>query len=271
VIDKTVDFGASDGAMSPEEIAKVDVGVQLLPMTAGSIVLAYNLDGVDNLQLSRDAYVGIFLGKVKKWNDPLIAKDNKDAKLPDTEIAPIVRADSSGTTQVFTKHLSAISKEFAANPGENKMPNWAVGTRSKGTEGVSNSIKATSGAIGYIEYGYAVQSKLKMAKIENKAGKFIEPSIASAQATLGAVEMPSDLIVWMPDPDGDASYPIVTYTWIMAYKKYPEPANAKTLKDVLSWCLGDGQKMSEKLGYVPLPDAVATKVKAALDNIQAKK
>jgi phosphate transport system substrate-binding protein len=269
--DKTVDFGASDVAMTPEEIGKVDGGVQLLPMTAGAIVLAYHLDGVDSLQLSREAYVGIFLGKVKKWNDPLIAKDNKDAKLPNDDIIVVVRAEGSGTTQVFTKHLSAISKEFAASPGENKQPNWTVGSKSKGNEGVAASIKSTPNSIGYIEFGYAVQSKMKMAKLENKAGKFVEPTIASAQATLGKVSLPENLVAWLPDPEGDDSYPIVTFTWIMAYKQYAEPAKAKSLRSVLAWCLADGQKMSEKLGYVPLPDEVVAKVKPALDNIQAKK
>jgi phosphate transport system substrate-binding protein len=167
VIDGTVDFGASDKAMKPEEIAKVSRGVQLLPMTAGSIVLAYSVPNVDDLKLSRDAYAGIFLGKVTKWNDPAIVKTNANAKLPDMPINVIVRADSSGTTAVFTKHLSAISKEFAANPGENAMPNWAVGTKSKGNEGITSSLTTTPGSIGYLEYGYALKGKLHMAKLEN--------------------------------------------------------------------------------------------------------
>ena len=144
VIDKTVDFGASDAAMSPEDMAKVDGGVQLLPMTAGCIVLTYNLKGVTGLKLSRQAYAGIFLGKVKKWNDPLIAKANPGVNLPDEPINVVVRADGSGTTFVFTKHLSAISPEFAQNPGVNTLPNWPVGTRSKGNEGVTASVMIDS-------------------------------------------------------------------------------------------------------------------------------
>ncbi len=171
VQDKTVDFGASDAAMTPEEIAKVDAGVQLLPMTAGSIVLAYNLEGVDELKLSREAYVGIFLGKVTKWNDPGIVSANPGAKLPDSNINVVVRADSSGTSFVFTKHLSAISEEFAKSPGTNKMPNWPVGTKSKGNEGVSAAISTTPGSIGYIEYGYAKGAKLKMAALAEQGGQ----------------------------------------------------------------------------------------------------
>jgi ABC-type phosphate transport system substrate-binding protein len=154
IIDKTVDFGASDAAMTPDEMAKVDAGVQLLPMTAGSIVLAYNLPGVENLKLTREAYAGIFLGKVKKWTDKAIADANPGAKLPDRDINVVVRADGSGTTYVFTKHLSAISEEFAKSPGVNKQPNWPVGTKAKGNEGVAGSIMSTPGSIGYLEYGY---------------------------------------------------------------------------------------------------------------------
>ena len=227
------------------------------------------MPGVTDLKLSREAYSGIFLGTITKWNDPAIKKTNRDANLPDMTINVVVRADSSGTTAVFTKHLSAISKEFAANPGENTMPNWPVGTKSKGNEGITSSLATTPGSIGYLEYGYALKGKLKMAKLENKAGKFVEPTVPSAQATLASIEMPENLIGWVPDPAGDDSYPIVTYTWIMVYKKYPDAAKAKALKDVLTWCLTDGQKQSEALGYIPLPAAVAEKAKAALGNIEA--
>jgi phosphate transport system substrate-binding protein len=268
-INKTVDFGASDAAMTPEEISQVDVGVQLLPMTAGSIVFAYNLQGVSELKLSREAYSGIFLGKVTKWNDPVIAKTNPDAKLPDSPINVIVRADSSGTTNVFTRHLSAISADFAKSPGINNMPNWSVGTRSKGNEGVTAGIRTTPGSIGYIEYGYAAGQKVPMAAIENKAGKFVMPTPASAAAALGAVELPPDLVAWLADPDGDASYPIVTFTWVLLYKKY-NPDKLQAIKDVMDYCLTEGQKSSEQLGYVPLPASVVAKDKAALENLQAK-
>ena len=268
VIDKTVDFGASDAAMTKDEMAKVEGGVQVLPMTAGSIVLAYNLDGVTEQKLSRKAYIGIFLGKVTKWDDPLIADANKGTKLPNQPINVVVRADSSGTTFVFTKHLSAVSEEFAKSPGMNKMPNWPVGTKSKGNEGVAASLKTTPASIGYLEFGYAKNAGIAMAAIENKAGKFVAPSIASGQAALAAVKMPEDLIAWLPDPEGDGSYPIVTYTWLLCYKKYPDAGKAKVLKEVVQYCLTDGQKESEGLGYIPLPANVVEKVQAALNSIQ---
>ncbi len=267
-MDKTVDFGASDAAMTPEEMAKVSVGVQVLPLTAGSIVLAFNLPGVTDLKLSRNAYAGIFLGKIKKWNDPLIAQANQGVKLPDTAINVIVRADSSGTTFAFTKHLSAVSVEFAKSPGTHKMPNWPAGTRSKGNEGVTASIKTTPNSIGYVEYGYAKSQKLAMATLENKSGAYVVATTASGQAALSSVKMPNDLIAWVSDPGGKEAYPIVTYTWLVLYKQYQDKKKAEILRDLLKYCLTDGQKDSEALGYIPLPPAVAEKAMDALQNIK---
>ncbi len=270
-IDKTVDFGASDAAMTPEEIKRVEdtgVGVQLLPMTAGSIVLSYNLEGVTELKLSRQAYAGIFLGTVKQWNDPLIAKANPGLKLPAKPINVVVRSDSSGTTYVFTKHLSAISPEFAKSPGVNKIPNWPVGTKSKGNEGVTAAIKTTPGSIGYIEYGYAMTQKMPMAALENKAGEFVADSTVACQTALASTQLPDNLIAWAPDPEAKGAYPIVGYTWVMLYKKYADKPKLDALKAVMLYCLTDGQKDAESLGYVPLPAVVVDKDKAALTNVQ---
>ena len=267
VIDKTVDFGASDAAMSPDDRARVDVGVQLLPMTAGCIVLTYNLEGVKDLKLSRAAYSGIFLGKVKTWNDPLIVKANPGVNLPDKPINVVVRADGSGTTFVFTKHLSAISPDFATSPGANTLPNWPVGTRSKGNEGVTASIMTTPGSIGYIEYGYATSQSLPMASLENKSGAYVGANTASAQAALASVPLPDDLVAWASDPDAKDAYPITTYTWLICYKQYHDKGKFETLQGLLNYCLTDGQKESEALGYIPLPTPVSDKVKAALQNI----
>src|SRR5262252_1722538 len=266
-MDKTVDFAASDAAMKPEEIEKVKEGVVLLPMTAGAIVLTYNLEGVKELKLSRKAYSGIFLGNVKMWNDPLIAASNPGVQLPASPINVVVRADSSGTTFVFTKHLSAISPEFARSPGMNTMPNWPVGTKSKGNEGVTASVMTTPGSIGYIEYGYAKSQKVPTAVLENKSGQFVPATTASAAAALASGQMPADLIAWISDPDGKDAYPIVTYTWMLFYKKYDNQAKAKALRDLINYGLTDGQKESEALGYVPLPAEVVTKVKAAAETI----
>jgi phosphate transport system substrate-binding protein len=268
VIDRTVDFGASDAAMKPEDIARVDGGVQLLPMTAGAIVLTYNLKGVNELKLSRKAYSGIFLGKVKKWNDPAIVQANPGVVLPDQAINVVVRADSSGTSFVFTKHLSTISEEFAKSPGADTMPNWAVGTRSKGNEGVTASIMTTPGAIGYIEYGYAKSQKLPMAILENRSGNYVAASTASGQAALASAQLPENLIAWASDPEAKDAYPIVTYTWLLCYRKYADKKKLDAMQGLLQYGLTEGQKEAEPLGYIPLPPAVAEKVKAAVQNIK---
>jgi phosphate transport system substrate-binding protein len=236
-------------------------------MTAGSIVLAYNLKDVPNLKLSRDAYAGIFLGKVTKWSDPVIARANPDVKLPDAPINVIVRADSSGTTFVFSKHLSTISNDFSQSVGTNNMPNWPAGTRSKGNEGVTASILTTPGSIGYIEYGYAHSQNLPVAALQNKSGNYVAPTTASAVAALASAELPPDLIAWVSDPEAPDAYPIVTYTWMLLYKKYDNKDKRDALVGLLDYSLTDGQKESEALGYVPLPAGVAAKVKAAADSI----
>lgn len=269
-IDKTVDFGASDAAMTPEEMSRVDpaLGALCLPMTAGSIVITYNLQDVKELRLSRKAYSGIFLGTVKQWNDPLIVKDNPGVQLPNTPINVVVRADSSGTTFVFTQHLSAINPDFARSPGASKMPNWPVGTRSKGNEGVTASVKTTPGSIGYIEYGYAKSQNMPMAILENKSGDWIAPSTASGQAALASAQIPDNLIVWAPDPEPKDAYPIVTYTWLLVHKKY-DKTKLPVLQDLLRYGVTDGQKDAEPLGYIPLPAPVIDKVKAAVDTLTA--
>ena len=268
VIDKTVDFGASDAAMTKEETAKVDMGVSLFPLTAGSIVVAYNVEGVKELRLPRAVYADIFLGKIRKWNDPLLVKANPGVNLPDKPINVVVRADSSGTTYVFTNHLSAISQEFAKSPGVNKMPNWPVGTRSKGNEGVTAAIKTTPGSIGYVEYGYAKSQKLPMAILQNKAGSFVAATTASGQAALSSAALPDDFIIFVPDPSDKNAYPIVTYTWLICYKQYADKRKAETLRDFLHYALTEGQKDAEALGYIPLPKSVADKVIAAVKNIK---
>ncbi len=189
-------------------------------------------------------------------------------KLPDAAINVITRADSSGTTFVFTKHLSAISPEFAKSPGANKMPNWPVGTRSKGNEGVTAAIKTTPDSIGYVEYGYAKSQKLAVAVLENKAGAYVSATTASGQAALASAQLPADLIAWASDPAGKDAYPIVTYTWLLLYKQYPDKKKADVLKDLLAYCLKDGQKDAEPLGYIPLPQAVSDAVVGALQTVK---
>lgn len=269
--DHTVDFAASDAAMTDEEMAKVKEGVQLLPMTAGTIVLSYNLDGVKDLKLSRDAYTGIFLGTVKKWNDPQIAAANPGVKLPDEEITVVARADASGTNFVFTQHLSAISPEFDKTTHFGTSVNWSDKikmVKAPKNDGVTATIKQTPGAIGYIEYGFAKMAKVPMVSLENKEGAYVAPDLKSGQAALANAVLPENMRVWLPDPAGKDSYPIATYTWMMFYKKYEDPAKAEMLKKMVTYGLDEGQKISDKAGYIPLPENVVAKVKEAMNNIK---
>jgi len=270
----TVDFGASDTAMKDDEIAKVpaDKGVLLLPMTAGSIVIGYNLADVPELKLPRDVYSAIFQGKITKWNDPKIAAANPGAKLPDQNITVVHRSDGSGTTAVFTKHLSAISPDWKTAVGDGKTVEWPkTGTfiGAKGNEGITSQLLQTAGSIGYIEYGYAKNNNVKFASLQNKAGTFVVPSDESASAALATVPLPEDLRAFIEDPEGATSYPIVTYTWMLVPKKVADPNKAKAIEAMVEYGLTEGQKVSAELGYVPLPQNVREKVAAAADGISA--
>lgn len=262
-----VDFGASDVAMSDEEIAAVDRGVNLLPMTAGSIVLTYNLPEAPELNLSREVYVDILLGNISNWNDERIAADNPDVILPDLPITVVYRSDGSGTTGVFTKHLSAISPQWNDSVGEGKTVQWPVGVGAPKNDGVTAQVQQTPGAIGYVEYGFANSAGLPMASLENQAGNFIKPSAEAASATLDAVTLPENLRAFITDPEGEQSYPIVTYTWLLTYDNYDDPEKAKALEATIEYALTEGQTLSGELGYIPLPPSVVQKVAAEADKI----
>lgn len=260
--------------MKDDEIAKVpaDKGVLLLPMTAGSIVIGYNLADVPELKLPRDVYSEIFQGKITKWNDPKIAAANPGAKLPDQSITVVHRSDGSGTTAVFTKHLSAISPDWKAAVGDGKTVQWPkTGTfiGAKGNEGITAQLLQTAGSIGYVEYGYAKNNNVKFASLQNKAGTFVVPNDASASAALATAPLPEDLRAFIVDPEGATSYPIVTYTWMLVPKKVADPNKAKAIEAMVEYGLNEGQKVSSELGYVPLPQSVREKVAAAADGISA--
>jgi phosphate transport system substrate-binding protein len=266
-----IDFGASDVAMTDEQMAKVGRGVLLLPMTAGSIVFAYNLPGVPELKLSQDAYVDIFMGKITRWNDPKIAQANPGVKLPDQQITVVHRSDGSGTTGVFTKHLSDISPSWEKSIGTGTAVPWPttkgrfVGGR--GNEGVTALVQQTQGSIGFVEFGFARKNNLSMAALENKAGKFVAPTNESGSATLAQVELPENLRAFITNPPGEDSYPIVTYTWMLLYKKYDDPNKAIAMEAMVQYGLTEGQKQAVDLGYIELPPNVRERVAAAADEI----
>ena len=265
-----VDFGASDVAMKDNEIAKVSRGVMMLPMTAGSVVLAYNVPGVSNLKLSREVYVDILLGKIKKWNDPKIKAINSGVNLPDLGITVVYRSDGSGTTGVFTKHLSAISPEWKSKVGEGKSVQWPVGVGGPKNDGVTAGIKQTKGAIGYIEYSYSRSAGLPTVALQNKAGKYVKASAESTTATLQAVKLPANLRAFISDPVGDGSYPIVSYTWMLIYGSGYDSAKAVAVEKMIEYGLANAQqKKAADLGYIPLPGNVRQKVAAAADKISS--
>lgn len=265
-----VDFGASDAAMKDEDMAAVQRGAQLVPVTAGSVTLAYNVDGLGgDLKLKRDVYVDIFLGKITRWDDPRIKAINPELRLPSEEIVRVVRLDSSGTTFAFTNHLSSISEEWRdRGPGAGSAVNWPGNVmQANGNDGVAGRIKISKNAIGYVEYGFAERTGLTMAWLENKEGQFIRPHGGSGLATLLSYEMPENLRIFFPDPAGKDSYPIVTYSWLLLYKKYDDPQKAAALKAYVNWCLTVGQEYSESLGYLRLPPPVVDRALNALGGI----
>jgi phosphate transport system substrate-binding protein len=263
-----VDFGASDAAMTDAEMAKSPRGTVLVPATAGSVVLAYNLPGVSGLKLSRAALAGIFLGTVKKWNDPAITAANPGVPLPDRAINVAYRSDGSGTTFVFTQHLAAISPEFDEEVGFDKSVTFPVGIGGKGNEGVTALVKQSAGTIGYVEYGYAANNGLSMAAIENKSGQFVAPTPESGAAALASVQMPENLRVWPVDPETPEAYPIASFTWLLLYRTYPDAAKLKALREFVNYGLTEGQTYASELGYIPLPEAVVAKAKAALESVE---
>jgi phosphate transport system substrate-binding protein len=269
-----VDFGASDAAMSDAELAKVARGVKLIPATAGMVVLAYNLPGVEGeLRLPRDVYVDIFLGKIWRWDDPRIVAANPGLELPSKLIQTVVRRDSSGTTFAFTKHLSTISDAWHEDgPGTGKQIDWPGGAMTgSGNEGVAQKVKISHGAIGYMEYGFAQRIGLPMALLENADGQFVKPDANSGRAALAAeaqADLPANLRLFLPDPAGAQSYPIVTLSWILAYERYDEAAKADALKEMLAWALEDGQVIAEQLGYIPLPEQLTSKAQEAVAGIR---
>jgi phosphate transport system substrate-binding protein len=269
--EERVDFGASDAAMSDADIARADNNALMIPVTAGCVVLAYNLPGFPGeLKLSRRAYAGIFLGEIKQWNDPLIAKSNPGVKLPNLTIATAVRLDGSGTTFAFTKNLDAISEKWRDQFGPATLVDWPGNAmRSRGNEGVAGLIGKSEGAIGYVGYEFARKLGLNTAALENKEGNFVRPSDESCGAALAAAEMPENLRVFAPDPKGANSYPIATFSWILLRKNYQNAETANALRELFQWCLRDGQRYSPELGYVRVPASVAEKALATLNSINS--
>jgi phosphate transport system substrate-binding protein len=272
LIDKTVDFGASDGPMSDEQLKQASVPILHFPTVMGADVPSYNVPGVSaELNFTPEALAGIFLGKVTKWNDPAIASANSGVKLPGDDIVVVHRSDGSGTTYIWTDYLSKVSPEWDKNVGKATSVKWPVGLGGKGNEGVAGLIQQTPDSIGYIELIYAVQNKIAYGRVKNASGAFVKADLAgvSAAAAAAAKSMPDDFRVSITDPAGNkAAYPISSFTWLLIPAKFADTTKRDAVKDFLKWMLTDGQQYCEGLSYAKLPKEIVAKEMKAIALVQ---
>jgi phosphate transport system substrate-binding protein len=268
ILAQTVDFGASDGPMSDDNLAKAPGKLFHIPTVAGADVVAYNLPGNPALKFDADTIAGIFLGQIKKWNDPKIAALNPGVTLPDQEIVVVHRSDGSGTTYIWTDYLSKVSPEWKTKVGTNTSVNWPTGIGGKGNEGVAGQVKQTPGALGYVELIYAVQNKMPYADIKNAAGEFVKPTLESVTAALATADIPDDFRFSMTNPPGKGAYPIAGATWLLVYEQQKDATKGKKLTEFLKWAAKDGEKMAKDLQYAPLPESLQQRVLKRIDEIK---
>src|SRR5438309_9190581 len=270
ILAQTVDFGASDGPMSDENLAKAPGKLLHIPTVAGAVVITYNLPGSPTLKLDGETIADIFHGKIKKWNDPKIAAPNSGTSLPDQEIVVVHRSDGSGTTYIFTDYLSKVSSEWKSKVGNNTSVNWPTGLGGKGNEGVAGQVKQTPGSLGYVELIYAIQNKMPYATVKNSAGAFVKASIESVTAAMATAQIPDDFRFSMTNAPGQDSYPIAGATWLLVYEQQKDPAKGKKLVEFLKWALNRGEAMAKELSYAPLPDALRDRVLKRVDEIKVQ-
>src|SRR5438876_3325632 len=266
---RTVDFGASDGPMTDDQLGKAPGNLLHIPTVLGAVVTTYNLAGNPKLRFTPDILADIFLGRITKWNDAKIAAVNPGVSLPDQAILVVHRSDGSGTTYIWVDYLSKVSKEWDAKVGRGTSVNWPVGLGGKGNEGVAGQIKNTPGALGYVELAYAIKNNLPAASIRNEAGRFVEPTIGSttAAAAGAAAEMPPDFRVSLTNAPGPDVYPIASFTWLLVYREQPDEVKGKAIVGFLWWASHDGQKYAADLLYAPLPAPVVKQIEAKLRQV----
>ncbi len=272
ITERTVDFGATDGPMTDEQLKQAPAELFHIPTVLGAVVATYNLPGNPKLQFTPDLLADIFLGKITKWNDARLTAANPGAPLPDQSIVVVHRSDGSGTTYIFVDYLSKVSPEWAQKVGRGTSVNWPVGLGGKGNEGVAGQIKGSPGALGYVELAYATVNKLPVASIRNQSGKFVEPTIQSttAAAASAAKSMPADFRVSLTNPSGADAYPIASFTWLLVYKEQADPTKGRALVKFLRWAVRDGQRYTSDLLYAPLPADVVKQIDAKLGQITSQ-
>jgi phosphate transport system substrate-binding protein len=267
---QTVDFGATDVAMKDEDLKAAPGEIIHIPIVLGAVVLTYNLQGVSQpLQFSPDVIADIFLGKIKRWDDPRIKAENNGVSLPASDITVVHRSDGSGTSAVFTDYLSKVSPEWKTKVGAGTSPNWPVGLGGKGNEGVTGQVKQTPNTIGYVELAYAVKNNLPVARIKNKSGSFVEPTFdtVTAAAAESLATTPEDLRVSITDPAGATTYPISSYVYALLYKDQKDAGKGKALVDFLWWGVHEGEGFTKDLQYAALPTEIVKKAEAKLNSI----
>lgn len=269
VLNGTVDFGASDGPMSDEQLAQAKTKILHIPTVMGAVVPAYNVPGISGeIKFTPEALAGIFLGKITSWNDPAITKVNPGVNFPNQPIIVIYRSDGSGTTFIFTDYLSKVSKDWSNSVGKNTSVRWPIGMGGKGNEGVAGQVRQLQGSIGYVELIYAVQNKITYGSVKNAAGNFVKATLEGVtEAAASAKAMPADFRVSITNAPGKTAYPISSFTWLLIPEQSKDPKKGKIIADFLTWMVTDGQKMAGALSYAPLPDSVVEKVKVAIKQV----
>lgn len=270
VIAGTVDFGASDGPMTDDQLKEAKLKILHLPTVLGADVPAYNISGVNTeLKFTPEALAGIFLGKITKWNDKALTSANPGVNLPDKEIIVVHRSDGSGTTYIWTDYLSKVSSDWQSQVGKGTSVKWPIGLGGKGNEGVAGMIRQLPGSIGYIELIYAVQNNIAYGSVKNAAGNFVKASLESVTAAAASSpKMPADFRVSITNAPGKDAYPISSFTWLLIPQQSKDAAKGKILADFLNWMVTDGQKMTAALSYAPLPEGVVAKEKDAIKQVR---
>jgi phosphate transport system substrate-binding protein len=269
VLAGTVDFGASDGPMTDEQLGLAKVKILHIPTVLGAVVPAYNIPGVTGeVKFTPEALAGIFLGKITSWNDKALTAANPGVNFPNQPIVVIHRSDGSGTSYIFTDYLSKVSADWKNGPGKGTSVKWPVGLGGKGNEGVAGMIRQMEGSIGYVELIYALQNKITYGSMKNPAGDFVKANLESVTTAAASVKnMPADFRVSITNAPGKGAYPISSFTWLLIPSKSQDPNKGKILTDLLNWCETDGQKLTADLSYAPLPDTVVAKVKEAIKQV----
>jgi phosphate transport system substrate-binding protein len=271
LLEGTVDFGASDVPMTDEQLASAPRPILHVPTAVGAVAVVYNLPGLEgSLKLTPAVLGDLFLGRITRWNDPRLAETNPDLALPDGAVSIVHRSDGSGTTAILTEYLSDVNPAWQERVGAGMGVNWPVGLGGKGSEGVSGQVRQLPGSLGYVELAYAVQSGLPFAAIQNRAGRFVSPSLESTTAAAAGTTLPADLRGSIVDAPGAQSYPVAGFTYLLMYQDQVDQARGRALADFVSWCLHEGQPYATELGYASLPAGVVQAAEARLMTMESE-